>query len=168
MRYALFFAALVFVAGCQDDRARPDELPAAVSETRSNILEAARAGDYNALRPVIKLDRFLSDYGFGASQPDPVRRWERLGDKPLRTMAVLVQMPHQIRETNEGTLYQWPRFGPDSEPGDMTADELKLLRQVMTEAEVRDAILPEVGYTAPRLGILADGTWWFFILNRAP
>jgi hypothetical protein len=38
----------------------------------------------------------------------------------------------------------------------------------MTEAEVRTAILPEVGYTAPRLGILADCTWWFFVLERAP
>ena len=168
MRCLLFFAALAFLAACEENKPRRDELPAAVSETRSNILEAARAGDYNALRPVIKLDRFLSDYGFGASQPDPVHRWERLGDKPLRTMAVLLQMPHQVRETNEGTLYQWPRLGPNSDPGDMTAEERRLLSQVMTEAEIRDAILPEVGYTAPRLGILADGTWWFFILDRAP
>ena len=168
MRYVLLFTALVALAGCQEDKPREDELPAAVSETRSSILEAAQAGDYNALRPVIKLDRFLSDYGFGRSQPDAVWRWERLGDKPLRTMATLLQMPHQVRETNEGTLYQWPRFGPDSDPRDMTAEERKLLRQVMTEDEVQNAILPEVGYTAPRLGILADGTWWFFILDRAP
>jgi hypothetical protein len=168
VRSVLLLAALVLLAACQEDKPRQDELPAAVSETRSNILEAARAGDYNALRPVIELDRFLSDYGFGASQPDPVRQWARLGDKPLRTIAALLQMPHQVRETNEGTLYQWPRFGPDSDPVDMTADERRLLRQVMTEAEFRDAILPEAGYTAPRLGILADGTWWFFILDRAP
>jgi len=168
VRHVLFVAALVFLAGCQEDKPRHDELPAAVSETRSSILGAAQAGDYNALRPVIKRDRFLSDYGFGGSQPDPVRRWEALGDKPLRTMAVLLQMPHQVRETNEGTLYQWPRFGPDSDPGDMTADEREVLRQVMTDTEVRNANVPEVGYTAPRLGILADGTWWFFILDRAP
>jgi hypothetical protein len=168
MRYVLLLVALVFLAGCQEDTPRRDELPTAVSETRSSIVEAAQAGDYDALRAVIKLDRFLSDYGFGLSQPDPVRRWQSLGEKPLRTMAVLLQMPHQVRETNEGTLYQWPGLGPDSDRGDMTADERRLLQQVMTEAEVRNAILPEYGYTAPRLGILADGTWWFFILNRAP
>jgi hypothetical protein len=164
----LLLAALLILGGCLEDNPRRDELPAAVSETRSSILRAAREGEYDALRPVIKLDRFLSDYGFGGLQPDPVRRWERLGDKPLRTMAVLLQMPHQVRETNEGTLYQWPRLGPDSDAADMTADERRMLRQVMTEAEIRHAVLPEVGYTAPRLGILADGTWWFFILDRAP
>jgi hypothetical protein len=26
-------------------------------------------------------------------------------------------------------------------------------------------ILPELGYTGPRLGILDDGKWWFFILH---
>jgi hypothetical protein len=48
------------------------------------------------------------------------------------------------------------------------AEERKLLRTIMTEAELRDAILPEYGYTTPRLGILADGTWWFFILEGGP
>ena len=38
----------------------------------------------------------------------------------------------------------------------------------MSEDEVENLIRPEYGYTAPRLGILADGAWWFFILNRDP
>jgi hypothetical protein len=168
VRYVLLLAALVILLGCQEDKAQQAEFPEAVAETRSKILSAAEDDDYDALRPVIDLDVFLSDYGFGASQPDPVARWERLGDKPLRTMGALLQMPHQVRETNEGTLYQWPRLGPNSDPGDMTAEERRLLREFMTEAEVQNAILPEYGYTAPRLGILADGTWWFFITNRAP
>jgi hypothetical protein len=50
----------------------------------------------------------------------------------------------------------------------MSGDERRALRTVMSEAELRDAILPEVGYTAPRLGILADGTWWFFVLRASP
>jgi hypothetical protein len=111
---------------------------------------------------------FLSDYGFGRSQPDPVERWRRLGPKPLETMSVLLRMPHSVRETNEGTLYQWPRFGPDSSAEDMSDSERALLQTIMTGAEVRNLILPEYGYTAPRLGILADGTWWFFILEAGP
>jgi hypothetical protein len=83
-------------------------------------------------------------------------------------MEVLLQMRHQVRETNEGTLHQWPRFVPDSKPGDMSEDERRALRKVMSEAELRDAILPEVGYTAPRLGILEDGRWWFFVLRGGP
>lgn len=109
---------------------------------------------------------FLSEYGFGRGQP--IERWRRLGPKPLETMSVLLRMPHQIRETNEGTLYQWPRFGPDSRPEDITPAERELLRTIMTEAELRELILPEYGYVTPRLGILADGTWWFFILEGGP
>jgi hypothetical protein len=156
------------VAGCQDDESAPAELATPVAETRSGILRAAESGDYDRLRPLIKLNVFLSDYGFGSSQPDPVARWRKLGAEPLETMGVLLRMPHQVRETNEGVLYQWPRFGPDSKPEDLTDSERELLRRIMTEAELRDLILPEYGYTAPRLGILADGTWWFFILNRGP
>lgn len=47
----------------------------------------------------------------------------------------------------------------------MSPAERELLGQVMSEAELKEVILPEVGYTGPRLGILADGTWWFFILE---
>jgi hypothetical protein len=83
-------------------------------------------------------------------------------------MGVLLRMPHTVRETNEGTLYQWPRFGPDSRAEDITNAERERLRAVMTDAELRELILPEYGYTAPRLGILADGTWWFFILESGP
>jgi hypothetical protein len=155
-------AALALLAGCRDDKPERAALPDPVAETRAAILEAADDGDYDALRPLIQRRIFRSD------DTDPVAGWKRLGDKPLRTMGVLLRMSRQVRATNEGTLYEWPRFGPNSEPGDMTADERKQLRQVMTEAEVADAILPEVGYTAPRLGILADGTWWFFVLERAP
>lgn len=166
---ATIIAALALLAvGCQDDEPEPAQLPTPVGETRSGILGAAQSEDYDRLRPLIKLEVFLSDYGFGQSQPDPVARWRKLGPKPLETMGVLLRMRHQVRETNEGTLYQWPRLGPDSTAADMSDSERALFRTIMTEAEVRNLILPEYGYTAPRLGILADGTWWFFIRSRAP
>jgi hypothetical protein len=152
--------ALVLLAGCQNDDA---PLPDPVSATRAEILSAAQERDYDALRPLIKPELFISEYG-----SDPVAAWQKLGDRPLRTMEVLLQMRHQVRETNEGTLYQWPRLGPDSKPGDMSEDERRALRKIMSEAELRDAILPEQGYTAPRIGILADGTWWFFVLESGP
>ena len=139
-----------------------------MSATRSSILSAVEDNDYGRLRPLIRLDGFLSDYGFGRSQPDPVRRWRKLGPKPLETMGVLLRMPHAIRETNEGTLYQWPRLDANSQAEDLSPEERKQLRQIMTEAQLRDAILPEYGYTGPRVGILVDGTWWFFLSGGAP
>jgi hypothetical protein len=166
---AIALAALaLLMAGCQDDSdTAQKELPDAVAETRSGILSAAKSKDYDAIRPLIDLEVFLSDYGFGRGQPDPVERWRRLGPKPLETMGVLLRLGHTVRKKNEGTLYQWPRFDPNSRAEDITPAERRLLRTIMTEPEVRTLIRPEYGYTAPRLGILADGTWWFFILNRA-
>lgn len=145
--------------------ASADRLPSPTGDTRSAILGAAQAGDYERLRSVLNQEVFLSDYGFGADQPDPIGRWRELGPKPLATMGALLRMPHVVRETNEGMLYQWPRFDPDSTADDVTAAERDLFLTFMTEDELTNAFNPDLGYTAPRLGILADGTWWFFILE---
>ncbi len=139
-------------------------LPAPVSETRSAIVAAAKSGDYGPLRPLVKPDVFLSDFGFG-TEPDPVGRWQEMGPEPLETMGVLLGMPHVVRETNEGTLYEWPRFDANSKMEDLTEPERDLLLTFMTEDELINAFLPEYGYTGPSLGILANGKWWFLILE---
>lgn len=139
-------------------------LPGQVAATRSAILAAAEAGDYGELRPVLDPEVFLSDFGFG-NEPDPAARWEEQGPEPLETMRALLRMPHSVRHTNEGTLYQWPRFDADSTVEDLTLPERDLLLTFMSEEELQNAFLPELGYTGPRLGILGDGTWWFFILE---
>lgn len=152
---SLILAALALLAvGCQDDDSEPSGLPTPVAQTRSQILSAAETGDYD------RLPSLLNDENLAA--------WRKRGRKPLETMAVVLRMPHQVRETNEGTLYQWPRYGPDSKPGDLSESDRELFRQVLTDAEVANLILPEYGYVNPRLGILADGTWWFFVLEGGP
>jgi hypothetical protein len=83
-------------------------------------------------------------------------------------MAVLLALPHAVRETNEGTLYQWPRFTADSDPEDMSAAEKDALTTLLGEGGLAAAFQSETGYVAPRLGILADGTWWFLVLDAAP
>jgi hypothetical protein len=145
-----------------------ESLPGPVADTRETILAAVEAGDYEQLRAAVDEEVFLSDYGFGASQRDPVSAWEELGARPLETMGALLQMPHVVRETNEGTLYQWPRLDPDSSAEDMTPEERELFLTFMSEQELDEAINPDYGYTAPRLGILADGTWWFFVTDPGP
>jgi hypothetical protein len=163
-------AALVG-SGCGGSKTTPSSaaegLPKPVAKTRSAILAAAESGEYGALRDVVNPEGFLSDFGFG-NEPDPVGRWEQTGPKPLDTMGTLLRMPHAIRETNEGTLYEWPQFTADSSAGDVSADERELLLTIMTEDELKNAFLPEYGYTGPHLGILADGDWWFFVSGGAP
>ncbi len=142
-----------------------EELPGSVAQTRAAILAAASALDYDALEPVVDARVFLSDAGFGV---DPVARWREQGTAPLEAMAVLLAMPHAVRETNEGTLYQWPRFTADSAPEDMSTVERNALVMLLGEPGLKAAFQPETGYVAPRLGILADGRWWFFVMEPTP
>jgi hypothetical protein len=141
--------------------------PSSFADTRAAILAAADKGDYAALRPLIDADVFLSDFGFG-EEPDPAGRWEEMGSQPLEIMGVLLRMKHVVRTTNEGTLYQWPAYDADSDPGDLTARHKELFASVMSNEELERLITDEYGYTGPKLGILEDGTWWFFLLQGGP
>ena len=98
----------------------------------------------------------------------PSRYWRDRGAGPLEAMAALLALPHTVRETNEGALYQWPRLTPDSDPEDMSAAEREALTALLGQRGLERAFNSETGYVAPRLGILADGTWFFFIEDPAP
>jgi hypothetical protein len=141
------------------------ELPDPVAKTQAAIFNAANARDWEALRDLISPATFLSDVGFGV---DPIEHWQTLGWVPLEATETLMGMEPTVRETNEGTLYQWPRFTADSSPAEMSADERRALMDLLGEAGLRNAFQEETGYVAPRLGILADGTCWFLILEPAP
>jgi hypothetical protein len=142
-----------------------ESLPEPVAQTRAAILAAANAQDYDALAPLIDAQSFLSDAGFGA---EPLERWQDQGSGPLEAMTTLLAMPHAVRETNEGTLYQWPRFTADSDPADMSAAEKEALSRLLGERMLDATFLTETGYVAPRLGIRSDGTWWFLVLEPTP
>jgi hypothetical protein len=167
-RALLVLAAFALIApGCGSDETAPmqEQRPASFEETREAILAAVDKADYGALRALIEPASFLSDFGFGEER-DPVGRWEKMCSEPLETMGILLQMEPVVRETNEGTLHQWP--GYDSEPGDLTAEDRARFATVMSNGELDRLITDEYGYTGPKLGILADATWWFFILEGGP
>jgi hypothetical protein len=189
---ALALAVLFIGAGCGDDESpasatgsgeRPtesvvptepaeqplptiEEVPDPVAQTRAAILAAAKAGDYDALEQLIDPEVFLSDSGFGV---DPVPGWRAQGTMPLETMEVLLGLPYTVEEGgNEGTLYRWPRFTADSSPDEMSRPERDALVALLGDDGLRTSFTEDYGYTAPRLGILADGTWWFLVMNPGP
>lgn len=142
-----------------------EKLPDPVARTRAAILAAAKARDYDALEAVLDPEVFLSDAGFGV---DPVPHWRELGTAPLEAMETLLGMTSTVEETNEGTLYRWPRLTADSHPDEMSDAEREALTALLGEDGLRVAFTEDYGYVAPRLGILADGTWWFLVLEAAP
>lgn len=142
-------------------------LPKAVAEVRTTILEAAEDGAYKVLRSVLEPETFLSDFGYGI---DPIDRWAKIGDEPLALMAALLQMDHVTEDSNEGRLIRWPVYDAETKSlDDITDRDRDLFLSVMSPQEFR-RLIPndEYGYVGPRLGILADGTWWFFIMEPGP
>ncbi|MGH2806046.1 MAG: hypothetical protein ACRDKT_02100, partial [Actinomycetota bacterium] len=119
------------------------------------------------LREWLEPNVFLSDFGFGF---DPTSRWERKGDAPLEIMAALLTMDYVESDTNEGHLFQWPVYDAETKSASdiSPADRNKFL-DVMTREEYRRLVPDaEYGYIGPKLGILKDGTWWFFIQEPGP
>jgi predicted small lipoprotein YifL len=147
------------------DTAPAEDSADPVEQTRAAILAAVAAGDYDALEPLIDAETFLSDAGFGA---DPIEHWRSQGTAPLEAMAAVLSLPSTVLETNEGQLHQWPRLTADSDPEDMSEQEREVLTGLLGEEALAQTFNSETGYVAPRLAILADGTWFSFIQNPAP
>lgn len=122
------------------------------------------------LRPLLDPGVFLSDFGFGADAPDPISRWQELGRDPLQMMAILLEMEHVVEETNEGVLYRWPTYDEETSSVDeLRSTDKRAFRSVLSAREARRLVPDaEYGYVGPRLGILEDGTWWFFLLGGEP
>jgi hypothetical protein len=142
------------------------KLPERVREMHQRILEAARSGDIEALRPVLESNELMPTFSFGKER-DAIAYWKELSDdkKGREILAVLVNilsMPYvRLRAGTSDEMYVWPYlFEADLEklpPG----EEVDLYRLVTPE-EAR--IMKEYGaYIWYRLGIGPDGTWHFFV-----
>ena len=176
---------VTFLGGCDDDQpqggasrspaptvgdADGSEFPGPVAEIRAGILEAAEEHDYELLRPLLDPDAFLSDFGFGREEvPDPIARWEEMGEQPLEVMAALLNMDSEEDDTNEGHLFRWPPYDPETgSMAEIDPADREAFLSVMSRKKLRSLVSGDYGYIGPRLGILADGTWWFFLLEPGP
>jgi len=123
-------------------------------ETHAALLEAARSGDYEALRSLIP-DEFSYTFG-GPVEGGPIAYWQQLekesGERPIETLARILAMPYTLYA---GT-YIWP-FAYDKQPDELTGYERRLL------GDLADDFAPGSGYLGWRAGIEPDGTWRFFI-----
>jgi hypothetical protein len=129
-------------------------LPEPVAETHAALLEAAEAGDYEALRPLVPAQ---FSYTFGVPvEGGPIAYWQQVeaesGESPLEILARILRMPYTL---TAGT-YVWP-FAFDKQPGDLTDHERELL------GDLGESFGAGSGYLGWRAGIEPDGTWRFFI-----
>ena len=128
-------------------------LPGALEEKRAAILEAAQAGDYDAVAALADPVEF--SYSFGGPFPGgPAAFWRQeaeQGQDPLEALAIILQLPYTLATG----LYVWP-FAYDKTVDTITDYEIELL-------EALDVTFAGEGYLGWRAGFTPDGRWTFFV-----
>ena len=124
-------------------------VPAAVEQKRAEILAAAEAGDYEALRPLIG-EQFSYSFG-GPVDGGPIAYWRSLPEDPLPVLARILKLP----PTLSTGIYVWP-FAYSEPANQLTDYERGLL------GDLADDYAGE-SYYGWRAGIEPDGDWIFFI-----
>ena len=129
-------------------------LPEPVNATHTALVEAARSGDYEALRPLIP-DQFSYTFG-GPVEGGPIAYWQRVeaegGESPIEILDRILSMPYTLHTST----YVWP-FAYDKQPNELTSYERRLL------GDLADDFGAGTGYLGWRAGIEPDGAWSFFI-----
>ena len=133
-------------------------LPAAVEKKRIALLEAAKAGDYDALAALAPPG---FRYTFGAEvEGGPAAYWrdlERSGRaQPLEILATILELPYAL----SAGYYDWPWAYTIENSADLAPHELELLAPL---GEVDELFGTDIGYLGWRTGIAPDGSWAFFV-----
>ena len=141
-------------------------LPERVKTMRAAILEAARTGDIEGMRPVLEMNELLPTVSFGGGQ-DPIEFWkensaDREGREYLAALVEILEMP--FARTNPGTpeeMYIWPYLAQVPIKKLTPAQKVDLFQLVSPEEA---KTMEDFGdYIYYRLGIGRDGTWHFFV-----
>ncbi|HOV05121.1 MAG TPA: hypothetical protein PLJ34_04510 [Hyphomicrobiales bacterium] len=146
-----------------------DALPDRVRRTREQILEAAKTGDVEALRPVLEANEVPPTLSLGEID-DPIAFLKASsGDENGReVLALLIEVLEAgYVHVDKGTaqeMYIWPYFA--RLPLDkLTPPQQVELFKLLTAQDVRD--MEDFGaYIFYRVGIGPDGTWHYFVAGE--
>lgn len=149
-----------------DERSDLSRLPPPVREMRERILEAAKSGDIEAMRPVLESNELMPNFSFGGAR-DPIAYWkENSGDgqgrEVLAAMVEILNMPYTVNGAGtDHEMYVWPYLF-EADMAKLTPREEVDLYRLMSPAEAKT--MKEFGaYIWYRLGIGPDGTWHYFV-----
>ena len=142
-------------------------LPPAVAATREALMEAARNGDIEALRPVLALGEDATQVSFGTTVDDPIDHLRSLsGDaEGYEILAILLEVLEagfvRVGEEKTEELYVWPYFAAHALDTLSPAQKVELF-QLLTAGDLQDS--QDFGsYIFYKAGIRADGSWAFFV-----
>ena len=144
----------------------PQMLPAPVRRMREQLMEAAAAGDLEAMRPMIEVNELPPLVSFG-DETDPIAFWRTAGGDPegREILAILIEILEAgFVHLDQGTpqeMYVWPYFYALPLNALTPAQEVELYKLITSHDRV---LMEEFGaYNFYRLGLGPDGTWHFFV-----
>ena len=144
----------------------PNKLPPPVKRIREQILEAAKTGDVQKLRPIFDANQELPQLGL-AEGDDPVAQLKSLSGDPdgREILAILIEvLDAGYIHVDVGTpeeMYIWPyfaRYPLDKLDGPQMVELFKLL----TAGDYEDMKIYGT-YLFYRAGIAPNGVWKYFV-----
>lgn len=144
-----------------------EKLPVPVKNMRELIIEAARKGDLEALRPLIGTGADTTQLSFGNVEGDPIEFIKGLsGDEEGHEILAILEEVMQAGYVkmdggSEQEIYVWPYFaGVDIEK--LTPPQRVELFKIVTAGDFED-MKTYGAYVFYRVGITPDGKWQFFV-----
>ena len=143
------------------------KLPEPVRRMRQLILEAAKKGDIEGLRPLIGLGESATNLSIGGVDGDPIAYLKETSgdDEGYEILAILIEVLEagfvQMDAGTEEELFVWPYFFAWPLEGLNKAQNVELFR-ILTAGDVQDSN-EFGGYIFYRVGIKPDGSWSFFV-----
>jgi hypothetical protein len=142
------------------------DMPEAVRQMRARLMDAARSGDIEQLRRLMKAQPEMPWVSFG-DPGDPIEYLKALSSdvEGREILAILLEVLESgfvnVEPGTPDELYVWPYFA--QYPLDaLTPSQLVELFTLLTAADYED-MRSYGGYTFFRVGIAPDGRWLFFL-----
>lgn len=172
---SLLTMCLCFSAAAQDDDIYPEffvsndlsALPKAVAQKRQALIEAARTGDIEALRPIIEAQASPPTVSYGG--PDDAVAYlkdqsvDGEGIEPLAILLDLLDAPYAVFEpSSDSPSYVWPYLAAVPDLTALTAAEKVDAYRILTHEQFTELVELEAWYYW-RLYIGKDGAWQAFV-----
>ncbi len=142
------------------------DLPEPVRAMRQKLIDAAKSGDIERLRPLMKAQPKPPAVAFG-DPGDPIEYLKQLaadaeGREILAILLEVLQSGYvHVGEGTDDDHYVWPYFA-EYPLNALTPEQLVELFTLLTAADYED--MKSYGaYTFFRVGIAKDGRWLFFL-----
>lgn len=144
-----------------------DQLPFPVRRMRELILEAARSGDIEKLRPYIGYGDDITMLSLGGIDNDPIEFLKSVSgdEKGHEILAILSEVLEtgfvRMDADTERELYVWPYFFA-TPLGTLTPEQRVELFRIITFGDYEDMV-SFGAYIFYRVGITPAGRWQFFV-----